>query len=129
MVTSSFGARIDPFTGKKITFHTGIDIGAPYGTPAYAARSGIVEKTGETIGLVGSTGMSTGPERLPDEVRESRGVGLRVGDDRPVLARAEDRRGDMSQPRTDRARIMPNQNFVKPDNRPFPLLFLQKGGI
>ena len=99
VVTSGFGARIDPFTGRKVTFHTGIDIGAPYGTHVFAARSGTVKSTGysdvygnyvlishdsgwetlyghmskvfvasgaeiasgDTIGLVGSTGMSTGP--------------------------------------------------------------------
>jgi murein DD-endopeptidase MepM/ murein hydrolase activator NlpD len=98
-VTSGFGSRVDPFTGRTITFHTGIDIGAPYGTQVFAARSGKVESTGysevygnyvllshdsgwetlyghmskimvsaggkvasgDTIGLVGSTGMSTGP--------------------------------------------------------------------
>lgn len=99
VITSGFGSRADPFTGKSIRFHTGIDIAAPYGTAVYAARSGKVEssgfsdvygdyvivvhdatwetlyghlskilavkgqsvKTGDTIGLVGSTGMSTGP--------------------------------------------------------------------
>lgn len=99
VITSGFGSRVDPFTGKSIRFHTGIDIAAPYGTEVFAARSGKVEstgysdvygnyiiivhdatwetlyghlskalvvkgqslKTGDTIGLVGSTGMSTGP--------------------------------------------------------------------
>jgi len=99
VITSGFGMRLDPFTGRTVKFHTGIDIGAPYGTDVYAARSGKVEstgysdvygnfvivvhdatwetlyghlsrilvrkgqkvETGGTIGLVGSTGMSTGP--------------------------------------------------------------------
>jgi murein DD-endopeptidase MepM/ murein hydrolase activator NlpD len=99
VVTSGFGSRVDPFTGRSLRFHTGIDIGAPYGTEVFAARSGKIDstgysdvygnfiivahdatwetlyghlskilvakgqavKTGETIGLVGSTGMSTGP--------------------------------------------------------------------
>jgi len=99
VITSGFGERLDPFTGRSMKFHTGIDIGAPYGTEVYAARSGRVESTGygevygnfvivahdpiwetlyghlskilvakgqsvqvgEAIGLVGSTGMSTGP--------------------------------------------------------------------
>jgi murein DD-endopeptidase MepM/ murein hydrolase activator NlpD len=99
VITSGFGSRVDPFTGRVVKFHTGIDIAAPFGTMVYAARSGRVEstgysdvygnfiilahdstwetlyghlskilvakgqtiKTGDTIGLVGSTGMSTGP--------------------------------------------------------------------
>jgi len=99
VITSDFGARLDPFTGRTVKFHGGIDIGAPYGTTVFAARSGRVETSGwsdtygnyvvivhdsswetlyghlskilvskgqklasgETIGLVGSTGMSTGP--------------------------------------------------------------------
>ena len=97
-VTSSFGYRIHPITGAR-SFHTGIDLAAPEGTPIAAAYGGTVEETGSTsgrgnyvllshgdnlqtlychlseigvqegnavdaggtIGLVGSTGMSTGP--------------------------------------------------------------------
>ncbi|MFF2890009.1 murein hydrolase activator EnvC family protein [Paenibacillus sp. NPDC057967] len=40
-VTSSFGTRTHPITGKKHT-HTGIDFGAPQGTAIYAAESGVV---------------------------------------------------------------------------------------
>jgi murein DD-endopeptidase MepM/ murein hydrolase activator NlpD len=110
VITSGFGPRTDPFTGHAVTFHTGIDIGAPFGTDVYAARSGRVEstgysdvygnfilvvhdknwetlyghlskilavkgqavKSGDMIGLVGSTGMSTGPH-LHFEIRR-RGV-------------------------------------------------------
>lgn len=39
--TSPFGVRKDPFTHKK-TFHGGIDIGVPIGTPVYAAAAGKV---------------------------------------------------------------------------------------
>jgi murein DD-endopeptidase MepM/ murein hydrolase activator NlpD len=44
-VTSMFGIRRDPFTGRP-EFHTGIDIGAPEGTGVHAARDGEVSETG-----------------------------------------------------------------------------------
>ncbi|QQO11294.1 M23 family metallopeptidase [Breznakiella homolactica] len=97
-VTSPYGYRSSPFTGKR-QFHTGMDIGAPMGTPIQAAMAGRVSatgyddisgnyviithhsgyrtlyahmsvirtktgtyvRTGDRIGDVGSTGLSTGP--------------------------------------------------------------------
>jgi murein DD-endopeptidase MepM/ murein hydrolase activator NlpD len=97
-ITSNYGYRRSPFTGLR-QFHTGLDIGAPSGTPIAAAMSGRVStagfdatlgnyvvithhsgyrtlyghmsvirtrpgayvRTGERIGDVGSTGLSTGP--------------------------------------------------------------------
>lgn len=98
-VTSFFGTRLHPILGIYKT-HTGIDIGAGYGTPILAAADGVVTTAaydaggygnyiiidhgngnmtlyahmiqmsvsvgqtvtqGQTIGFVGSTGMSTGP--------------------------------------------------------------------
>ncbi len=44
-VGSGFGWRRDPFT-RKLRFHNGIDIGAPYGTPVWAAAGGYVWRTG-----------------------------------------------------------------------------------
>ena len=35
-ITSQFGYRTDPFTGE-ISYHSGTDIAAPYGTPVLAA--------------------------------------------------------------------------------------------
>lgn len=96
-VSSDYGYRSDPFTGVT-TFHSGIDMPAPAGTPIVAAASGTVEwanysssagnwiginhgngvytvymhmsallvsagtrvSAGQTIGLVGTTGSSTG---------------------------------------------------------------------
>lgn len=44
-VTSKFGYRVHPFTGKP-SFHEGIDIEAPEGTPVYSAWAGVVVAAG-----------------------------------------------------------------------------------
>jgi murein DD-endopeptidase MepM/ murein hydrolase activator NlpD len=49
-ITSLYGYRADPFTGTR-EFHGGLDIGAPDGTPVYAAREGTVEETGTSTEL------------------------------------------------------------------------------
>lgn len=41
-VSSKYGYRTHPVTGEKGTFHKGIDLTAPAGTPIYATRSGVV---------------------------------------------------------------------------------------
>ncbi len=45
VVTSEYGMRIDPFTGR-LSFHSGIDLAAPWGTDVYAARDGVVQYVG-----------------------------------------------------------------------------------
>ena len=42
--TSNFGYRIDPITRKRKSFHKGIDIAAPTGTPVKACAEGTVRK-------------------------------------------------------------------------------------
>lgn len=45
VLTSGFGARIDPITGERSN-HTGIDLAAPTGTPIPAAKDGVVIQCG-----------------------------------------------------------------------------------
>lgn len=44
-IGSGFGWRRDPFTGK-LSFHGAVDIGAKFGTPVFAAETGVVLRTG-----------------------------------------------------------------------------------
>ncbi len=41
-ISSRFGYRVDPITRRRKSFHKGIDIAAPKGTPVYAAEAGTV---------------------------------------------------------------------------------------
>jgi murein DD-endopeptidase MepM/ murein hydrolase activator NlpD len=42
-VTSRYGPRLDPFSGRQ-EFHNGLDIGAPEGADVHAARAGVVSE-------------------------------------------------------------------------------------
>jgi len=121
-VTSNYGWRINPVTGIW-SFHSGIDLGAPFGTPVLAAKSGRVEYAGwgdgygnlieldhgstgtryahleaiyvyqgqsvaqgQQLGIVGSTGRSTGPH-LHFEIMVSSGEGWVALDPAPYLNR------------------------------------------
>lgn len=48
-ITSRYGYRSDPFSGRK-SYHDGLDIAAPGGTPIYAAASGTVTFAGTMNG-------------------------------------------------------------------------------
>ena len=121
-VTSNYGWRMNPVT-TIWSFHSGIDLGAPFGTPVLAAKSGKVEfagwgggygnlveldhgstgtryahleaifvyqgqtiAQGQQIGLVGSTGRSTGPH-LHFEIMVPTGDGWVALDPAPYLDR------------------------------------------
>ena len=43
IITSSFGSRIDPLTQLR-SFHEGVDLATPFGTPVRSAASGTVER-------------------------------------------------------------------------------------
>lgn len=48
-ITSNFGPRISPFTGKK-TMHKGIDVASATGTPIYAPADGVIIYSGRKSG-------------------------------------------------------------------------------
>lgn len=49
-LTSPFGHRTSPTAGAS-TFHKGVDLGAPEGTPIVASRTGVVTQAGSNGGL------------------------------------------------------------------------------
>lgn len=50
-ITSAYGPRINPITHQGTDFEYGIDIGAPFGAPIYAAASGYVVYAGPAAGF------------------------------------------------------------------------------
>ena len=83
-ITSGFGWRIDPFTGKQ-TFHKGIDIATNLGNPIVATADGVVVETkndrigGKTILISHGGGLSTLFYHL-DKILVRPGQKIRRGD-------------------------------------------------
>ena len=79
-VTSTFGMRMHPLLGF-MRMHKGTDIGAPYGSPIYAAMDGVVQFAGRSGGygnfvkLAHAGGLATGYGHMS---RFAVGAGARV---------------------------------------------------
>jgi murein DD-endopeptidase MepM/ murein hydrolase activator NlpD len=76
-ITSHFGHRSDPFHGRR-KFHSGIDIGAPAGTPIQAVRPGRVVFAGEA-GTYGNLVVVEHADGLETRYAHARDVHVRVG--------------------------------------------------
>jgi len=76
-VTSGFGWRVSPFTGKR-EFHKGLDIAGPSGTPIYAPSRGVVAfvERDPAYGLV--VNLTHGPGLVTSYAHLSR-VAVKVG--------------------------------------------------
>lgn len=88
-VTSKFGTRTHPVTGKQQTTHNGVDIAVPIGTTVAAPSDGRVEKVysnatgGNQLIIVHTNGWRTGYAhlqqslvRVGDNVRQGQTVAL-----------------------------------------------------
>ncbi len=64
-ITSGFGVRRDPITGKS-SFHDGLDIRSPYGAPIYSIANGTVLEFGENrlYGLYVKVRLDNGKEQV-----------------------------------------------------------------
>ncbi len=83
-ITSSFGYRMHPLLGY-LKMHKGLDIGAPYGSPIYAALDGVVQGAGRSGGygnfvkLVHGGGLASGYGHM-SRIAVSRGQHVRQGE-------------------------------------------------
>ncbi|MDR1728390.1 MAG: peptidoglycan DD-metalloendopeptidase family protein [Acidobacteriota bacterium] len=77
-ISSAFGVRRDPFTGKS-RFHKGVDIAAPAGTPVVAALPGKVVAAGNEGGY-GNTVMVEHEDGLRTRYAHLSSINVKVGD-------------------------------------------------
>ena len=77
-VTSGFGDRKDPLTGER-SHHTGIDLGAPEGTPIPAAKDGVVISAG-TRGGYGNAIEVAHPDGTSTLYAHASGVAVNPGE-------------------------------------------------
>jgi murein DD-endopeptidase MepM/ murein hydrolase activator NlpD len=68
-VSSKFGSRTDPKTGKVGTFHNGIDLAVPINTPVFAPADGVAHLSvtkdgGNQLVIVHNNGYKTGYAHL-----------------------------------------------------------------
>lgn len=78
-ITSNFGRRVDPITGKAAG-HNGLDIGAPQGTTIVAAESGLVTVAGYVRGFGNTVMIAHGSDihTLYGHIRNG-GIMVKVG--------------------------------------------------
>lgn len=75
-ITSRFGPRNHPITGKIGSFHNGIDIAAPIGTDIVAPDYGRIsevwthEKGGKCMAMIGRTGIRFGFAHLDQQLKK-----------------------------------------------------------
>ncbi|MEO6699818.1 MAG: M23 family metallopeptidase, partial [Paraperlucidibaca sp.] len=77
-ITSSFGYRSDPFTGKT-KFHGGIDFAGSEGTEIYSVADGVVIHAGERSGFGNLVEIDHG-DGMVTRYAHARAVAVRVGD-------------------------------------------------
>jgi murein DD-endopeptidase MepM/ murein hydrolase activator NlpD len=77
-ITSSFGYRSDPFTGKT-KFHGGIDFAGTEGTEIYSVANGVVIHAGQRTGFGNLVEIDHG-DGMVTRYAHARAVAVRVGD-------------------------------------------------
>lgn len=90
-MTSDFGARVDPITGRRGAMHNGVDFGAPNGTNILAAADGVVITAGWINGYGNTVILNHGNDNngnevwtlyahiRPNGIKVSQGDGVKAG--------------------------------------------------